>query len=216
MAYVEWEIKAREFGNCNCDYGCPCQFGGPPTYGDCMGVFGLQIDKGRFGETRLDGMRAALIVKWPGPVHEGNGVMQVIIDERAEGAQREALRKILYGAETEPGAAVWGKTFWNIIRSTMDTVLDPLYREIQFEVDVESRSAKLVVQGLIESTGEPIRDPVTGDEHRVRIDLPAGFEYTLAEIGRGTSKVTGEIPMELTDSYGQFINVHLSTHGIVR
>jgi len=23
---TNWEIKGREFGNCNCSYGCPCQF----------------------------------------------------------------------------------------------------------------------------------------------------------------------------------------------
>ena len=23
---VEWRVKATELANCNCDYGCPCQF----------------------------------------------------------------------------------------------------------------------------------------------------------------------------------------------
>ena len=32
---IKWEIKAREFGNCNCDYGCPCQFNALPTHGHC-------------------------------------------------------------------------------------------------------------------------------------------------------------------------------------
>ena len=27
---IKWEIKGREFGNCNCDYGCPCQFNALP------------------------------------------------------------------------------------------------------------------------------------------------------------------------------------------
>jgi len=31
MTYVDWEFKAREFVNCNCDYGCPCQFSAQPT-----------------------------------------------------------------------------------------------------------------------------------------------------------------------------------------
>ncbi len=29
MTYVDWEIKARTFGNCNCSYGYPCQFNNP-------------------------------------------------------------------------------------------------------------------------------------------------------------------------------------------
>jgi hypothetical protein len=211
MAYIDWEINAREFGNCNCAYGCPCQFNSLPTYGDCMAVAGFEIDEGHFGEIRLDGLRAVMIFKWPGPIHEGDGTMQVIIEERADREQREALRKILYGEETDPGT-----TFLNIMMTTMSTVLDPVYKEIQFEVDVDARRAKLVVPGLIESKGEPIRNPVTGADHRARINLPEGLEFTVAETGSGTSKVVGEITMDLTDSHGQFANLHLTTHGVVR
>ena len=210
MTYTDWEIKAREYGNCNCDYGCPCQFNALPTHGDCMAVVGYEIDEGHFGETRLDGLRAAFIAKWPGAIHEGNGAMQIIIDERADEAQRKALHKIMHGEETEPGT-----TMWNIFMTTMTTVHDPLYRDIQFEVNIDGRTGKLAIDGLVESKGEPIRNPVTGDEHRVRIDSPDGFEFTLAEVGSGTSKSTGNIPMELTASYGQFNYLHLSTHGVV-
>ncbi len=211
MAHVDWKIKGREFANCNCAYGCPCQFNALPTYGDCRAVVGYEIDEGHFGETRLDGLRAALVVSWPGPIHHGDGTMQAIIDERADDAQRKALEKILHGEETEPGA-----TMWAVFATTMSKVLDPVYSEIKLEVDVDARRASFVVPGLIESRGEPIRNPVSGDEHRARIDLPHGFEYAIAEIGSGTSKSTGAIPMELTDSYGQFAELHLSTSGVVR
>jgi hypothetical protein len=75
MAYVDWEIKGRGFVNCNCAYGCPCQFNALPTHGHCMGVIGWQIGEGHFGELRLDGLCAAVVVKWPGAIHEGNGTM---------------------------------------------------------------------------------------------------------------------------------------------
>ncbi len=211
MAYVDWEIKLRQFTNCNCAYGCPCQFNALPTNGDCKAVVGYEIDEGHFGQTRLDGLKAALILKWPGPIHEGEGTMQLIIDERADKAQREALLKIMYGEETDPGS-----NCWNVFMSTMSTVLDPVYKEIQFQVDVDARRANLVVPGLIESTGEPIRNPVSGDEHRARINLPEGFEYTVAEMGSGKSKVEGAIAMELSDSYGQFAYLHFTNHGVVR
>jgi hypothetical protein len=211
MAYVEWEIKAREFGNCNCDYGCPCQFNALPTHGNCQAVVGYDISEGHFGDVQLDGLRAVYVGKWPGAVHEGNGAMQVIIDERADDAQREALRKILYGEETDPGTTVW-----NVFMTTITKVYDPLYAPIEFEVDIDARRARLRVPNLIEGSGEPIRNPVTGAEHRARIELPNGFEYTVAEIGSGTSTASAAIPMELSDSYGQFAHLHLSTHGVVR
>lgn len=211
MPYVEWEIQASEFANCNCAYGCPCQFNALPTHGHCQAVVGYEIDEGHFGDTRLEGLRAVYMGKWPGAVHEGNGEMQVIIDERADDSQREALRKILYGEETEPGTTVW-----NVFMTTITTVHDPLYTAIQFEVDIDARRARLVVPDLIEASGEPIRNPVTGAEHRARIELPDGFEYTVAEVGSGTSTARASIPMELHDSYGQFAHLHLSTHGVVR
>ncbi|MGA7790694.1 MAG: DUF1326 domain-containing protein, partial [Xanthobacteraceae bacterium] len=29
--------------NCNCAYGCPCQFNALPTHGNCEAVAGMQI-----------------------------------------------------------------------------------------------------------------------------------------------------------------------------
>lgn len=211
MAYVEWEVKAREFANCNCNYGCPCQFNALPTHGHCRAVVGYAIDAGHFGTTQLDGLRAVYVAKWPGAVHQGNGELQIIIDERANATQREALGKILYGEETDPGTTVW-----NVFMSMITTVHDPLYADIQFDVDIEARQAALKVPNVVEMTGEPIRNPVTGAEHRARIELPNGFEYTVAEMGSGTSTARGAVPMELSNSYGQFAHLHLSTHGVIR
>ena len=97
---VEWEIKATEFTNCNCSYGCPCQFNALPTHGNCRYVAGFQIEQGHFGDVKLDGLRAVTMAIWPGAVHEGNGTLQVVIDERADARQRDALAKILTGQET--------------------------------------------------------------------------------------------------------------------
>src|SRR5690349_24913418 len=66
MADVKWSIKAREFVNCNCSYGCPCQFNGLPSYGKCEAVAAMQIDEGIHGDTRLDGLRFVGIFRWPG------------------------------------------------------------------------------------------------------------------------------------------------------
>lgn len=210
MAMVEWNIKAREFANCNCSYGCPCQFSARPTYGDCRAAVGYQIDEGRFGDVKLDGLRAAGLYMWPGAVHEGNGTMQLIIDERADNKQRDALLKVMTGQETKEMGTMW----W-VYAAMCPTKLAPLFKPIEFTVDVQGRHARLIVPGVVETVGEPIRNPVTGLEHRARIDLPHGFEYRLAEIGSGTTTATGDIRLELKNSYGQFANIHLSHMGVV-
>lgn len=207
---ISWMLKGREFTNCNCAYGCPCQFNALPTHGDCRAVVGIQIDSGHHGDTVLDGLRFAGIFAWPGPIHLGNGQVQPIVDRRASEAQRNAILRIVSGQDTEPGA-----TIFNVFAATFVRVHEPVFADIAFEVDVEKRQARLSVPGYIEQRGEPIVNPVTGKEFRGRIDLPKGFEYAVAEIARGWSKATGPLSFELADSHGHFAELHLSDRGVV-
>jgi hypothetical protein len=211
MTDVKWSIKAREFVNCNCSYGCPCQFNGLPTYGDCEAVAGMQIDEGRHGDTRLDGLRFVTIMRWPGAIHEGKGEAAVVIDERASEPQRAALLRIVTGQDTEPGA-----TIFQVFSTTFEKLHEPIFAPIDFEVDIDARKGRLVVRGITEGRGEPIKNPVTGAAHRARIDIPDGFEYSLAEIGRGWSTVARPMQFTLTDSYAQFAHVNLCQSGILR
>lgn len=208
---TEWRIKGTEFANCNCAYGCPCQFNALPTHGDCRAAVAFEIEEGHFGEVKLGGLRAAMMLSWPGPVHHGNGTMQLVIDERADPAQRAALVRIMTGEDTDQMATMW----W-VYSAMSPNKLEPLFAPIQYEVDVDARRARIRVPGLLEITGEPIKNPVTGAEHRARIDIPNGFEYRIAEIGSGTTKASGAIPLPgLEASYGQFARLDLSNKGIV-
>jgi len=208
---IEWNLKAREFTNCNCAYGCPCQFNALPTDGTCKGAMTFQITEGHFGDVDLGGLRAAAMFTFPGPVHEGNGTVQFIVDESASDAQRDALLKIMQGQETEPMA-----TMWAVYTAMCSTILEPLFKPIDLEIDVENRIGRVAVPGLLEMAGEPIRNPITGNPHRARIDLPHGFEYEIAEIGSASTRITGEIALELKDSYAQFADLHLCNSGVVR
>ncbi len=208
---TEWRVKATELANCNCAYGCPCQFNALPTYGDCRAAVAYEIEEGHFADVKLDGLRAALMASWPGPIHEGNGTMQLVIDERADAQQREALLKILTGQETDDMATMW----W-VFSAMAPNKLEPLFLPIEYEVDVDARRGRFRVPGIVETVAEPIRNPVTGAEHRARIDLPHGFEYRLAEMGSGTTRATGAIPLpNLENTYAQFACIHLSNKGVI-
>lgn len=208
---TKWEIQGSELVNCNCAYGCPCQFNALPTHGHCDAMGAIAIDKGHYGDIRLDGLKIGFVFRWPGPIHEGKGKCQPIVDVKASAQQREALLKIMTGQDTEPFA-----TMFAVFATTLDKAFDPIFAPIEFTVDVDARHGKVRVEGVFELDGEPIRNPVTGHEHRARIDLPDGFEYEIAEIGSASSRSRGNLSFELKNSYAQFARLHLGNKGPIR
>src|SRR5919106_3403175 len=209
LTMTHWEFRGRELVNCSCEYGCNCQFNALPDKGHCHAVAGIVIDEGHFGDTRLDGLRIAAIFKWPRAIHEGNGEAIAFVDRRADDAQRDALLRIMTGQDTDPFA-----TMFAVYASTVTNMHEPVFTDIDFEVDVEGRRARLSVPDYIETVGEPIRNKVTGEESRAQIVLPAGFEYAVADIGSASSRTTGgPMHVDFADSYGQFANLHLNSHG---
>ena len=210
MVAKAWMLKGLDFSHCNCAYGCPCQFNGLPTQGHCQAVVGISIDEGYHGETRLDGLRFGGIFRWPGPIHEGHGEALPVIEARATPKQREAILRIMSGEDSEPGA-----TFFGVFASTLEKVHEPVFSDIELSIDVDARRARLVVPGLIEARGEPIVNPVTGQEHRVRIDMPQGFEFRLAEAGRGWAHTSKPLQIDLANSHAHFARLHITGSGVV-
>ena len=206
-----WLLRGPQFGNCNCAYGCPCQFGSPSTNGFCHAMGAIRVTEGYFNDVRLDGLAFAFLMQWPGEIAQGNGRCQSIIDERANEAQREALGKILRGESTTPGA-----THFYVFASTMREVLDTIYAPIEFEADVDKRTARVHVPGVLDARGTPIVDSHSGREFRAGISLPNGFEYTYAEMGSGTTSARAGLAFELKDSYGQFHELHMNQDGVIR
>lgn len=210
MTTPTWKIEGPHFVNCNCDYGCPCQYMARPTDGTCKAVVAWRIEKGHFGDTKLDGLLAVNTYSWPNPIHEGNGTMQTIIDERADPDQRDALTAVMQGEGADPGS-----NMLQIYRSMCTTWHEPVFKPIEIDLDLEGRTARLSIPGLVDTTVEPLKNPVTGVEWRARIDLPNGKEFRLAEVGSGTTKATGLVPLEFANSHAHFADSTFSSGGII-
>jgi hypothetical protein len=157
---------------------------------------GWHIREGHFGNTRLDGVRLARIISFPGPVHEGNGTHQLIIDEQATPEQRTALMALISGAQ--------GGAYFEIIAAVCPHQLGTIFVPITLQIDRERRQALLHIPGIGESRAEPIKNPVTGEEHRARIVLPNGFIYKEAEMANA---VTLRVQSESTLAF-QHTNVY--------
>ncbi|SDG92397.1 hypothetical protein SAMN05216603_104272 [Pseudomonas benzenivorans] len=209
MAIADWRMQGVEFITCNCNWGCPCQFNSPPTRGNCQAVASMRIEHGHFNQVPLDGLCWAATFAWPGAIHEGNGSCQAFIDERADAAQRQALLTILSGQESEPGANVF-----QVFSTTMTEMFEPQFVPIELSIDVDQRQAELRIPGVMQASGEPIRNPVDGTSQRARLTLPDGFEFIEAEFASGSFQTQAALKLQSQGSHSHLAHVHFTGHGI--
>jgi len=103
----DWRITGDWWDLCNCAIGCPCNFGSDPTLGYCEGVLTWLIRQGNYGELDLGGnLAVVLIIRFEGNVMSKNREFGFLINERANPAQRAALRNIFTG-EAGGAFAAW-------------------------------------------------------------------------------------------------------------
>jgi hypothetical protein len=208
----QWLFKSDTYDNCNCEVNCGCQFNLPTTHGYCQSAFVGEIVDGHFNDTPLAGLNWAALYKWPGEIAAGNGKRQTVIDARADDAQRIALETIISGQACEPMS-----NMFSVFASTCSEVCETLYLPIELEADLEQRTATVDIPGIMKSSGRPIVNKFSGQPFHIAIARPSGsFEFTYAEIGRGTTSVKGEMEMAFEDSWAHFCVHHFNQNGLVR
>ncbi|WP_119156438.1 DUF1326 domain-containing protein [Caldimonas tepidiphila] len=208
MALADWRLEGEWIKNCICAYGCPCDFNAPPTHGECKGLLGMRITRGHFEDVVLDGLSFFVLVGFPGPLHEGNGQAQPILDERASPAQREALFKIMSGQHSAQG------TLFHIFSLIVTKMHEPVFAPVSLDFDEEARSARLAIDGVLETEVEPIRNPVTGAELRIQVVLPEGFEHIKGEVASADIRCKGAIPFETRGSHSTLAYVVHTPQGV--
>jgi hypothetical protein len=79
-----------------------------PTKGNCTFAMSFNINRGKFGDLSLDGLGFVVVGFTPEEMGKGNWSAGVIVDERANAAQRDAIVAIASGAAGGPMAALSG------------------------------------------------------------------------------------------------------------
>jgi hypothetical protein len=209
MPGKNWLIEGKYVEYCSCDLGCPCESMADPTYGYCTSLVGFTIDNGFCEDVRLDGLTVLGTFYFPQAIHHGQGVFQPIIDERADEAQRNALFYILSGEDQPVG------TMFQIFSVIVDTIKDPLFAKIDFDWDLEKRQARVEVDGVLHARSEPIRNPVTDEEHRMLTVLPNGWVFHEAESAAGFAKGLGTIKFDLNRRHSSLAQVAWNQNGLV-
>ena len=160
----------------NCELLCPCHvsFRQKATYDTCEAIGGVNIQRGEWGQTPLDGLKAVIVAFAPGPLMiDGGWTSLLYIDDKATPAQEEALTTIYSGTSGGPGArlAVFftGGKYQSVKRA-----------EINFSK--EQRARRIEAPGIASLDIEAIRS-VNPDEEVKLINLRNvihGNEHVLA------------------------------------
>ena len=208
----QWEFKSRTYDNCNCAVNCGCQFHLPSTHGFCQSAYVGTVVEGYFNDTPLVGLNWASLYRWPGEIAEGNGKRQIVIDERADEAQRSALETIISGEACAPLSNVF-----SVYASTCSEFCATLFLPINLEANFELRTAEVHIPGVLKGRGRPIVNEFNGEPFHLALARPSSsFEFTYAELGLGTTTVTGGLDMAFEDSYAMFCVLHFNQDGLIR
>jgi hypothetical protein len=170
-----WFMRGEIVGACNCDWGCPCNFDAPPTYGPCEGFYARLVHEGRFGDVSLDGVRFLTGGHSPGPIHEGGSTDVLIVDEAMTPDQRAALERLCAGGGV-------GEPF-DIFAAIRAELLPTIVAPIEFVANGIRSEVRVAGGDILELTMSRIPNPVTGREEEIYVDKPTGFTSVRTEMG---------------------------------
>src|SRR6185503_12010864 len=171
----KWSIKADYVETCNCDFGCPCNFNGFPTYGFCRALVLYHLTEGQYGSVNLAGLDVVFVGSWPKAIHEGNGTTQLFVSNKASQEQRNAIVTIFSGQAKGDGP-------FAIFAPTFKYVLDTQFVEIKVKID--GKKSTFSVPGVLDVQVENFKNPVTGEDHETKMNLPQGFIWKVADCAK--------------------------------
>ncbi len=157
---------------CNCDYGCPCNFSALPSRGKCEGQWTWHVEQGLFGGTSLDELNFSIAVNWPGAIHDGNGEALILVDERADAAQTQAISTLVTGDLGGP---------WEILAWTWPTVHGP--KAVPYDVRFDGIEWRVKAGESLEIESSTIKNPVTDAAVHPSAVLPEGIIFKRGDFG---------------------------------
>ena len=190
-------MLGQDMESCNCDYLCPCVYTnpqGPVTYDHCTAALVFRIDAGKYGNTKLDGLKFALVIRSGKVMAEGNWLFAGVVDERANAAQRRALAAIVSGEAGGPPGFIRD----NLVSDFRGVE----FRPIEFNMDGLKRStvipniASFEIEGVAPRNrpGEPLYIDNTAHPANRRLALARskethihGFGLDLDFVGKGNN-----------------------------
>jgi hypothetical protein len=175
----QWRIVGDFLDFCKCRVPCPCTFGQPPTEGDCDGIIAYRIRQGNYGDVDLSGLNLVGVAHFEGNIWDkGTRIdLGMIVDERADERQREALQTIFGGQ-----AGGWPQMF---AEGVVENMLGLEFAPIELEIADDLSSWRLSVPGKAEGSTELLTGPTSRPGERLAVLNPPG-----SEVGPGQGPAT--------------------------
>lgn len=155
MTPPSWWATGLLFENCNCQLVCPAHFSFKQlcTHERCLGLWAMTFEDGGYGDIPLGGFNAAVLYDSPRQMFAGGWTTALLLDERADRSQREALETILSGQAGGP---------WEVLARFVETRLESRALPIRFED--AGRKKRMWVEGLFDTSIEAIRGKNKAEE----------------------------------------------------
>jgi len=134
--------------------------------------------------------------------------MQPFLEDTISEEQKDAIFYILTGEDQPVG------TMFQIFSVIVEHHHDPVFTKIDFDLDVKERAARIEVPALLRTRSEPIRNPVTDEEHWILTVLPDGWVFHEAEGAAGFAKIVGELKFDLNQSHSSVAYVAWGPNGL--
>ncbi|WP_276253226.1 DUF1326 domain-containing protein [Halomontanus rarus] len=96
----EWTIKGDYVEACNCDVTCQCVWLEPPDDDLCNVSLAWHVEEGNYGDVDLSGLNVGMLISTEEGVMFGPETgwdVVLLVDETADGDQREAIEDIYFG-----------------------------------------------------------------------------------------------------------------------
>ena len=161
-----------------------------PLPRSCQAAVGTHVVEGHCGDVDLSGIKAIAILDWPKAIHDGNGKAVFVVPPAVSDEQLGCMAQIFTGQ--------LGGLPWSILGTTFE-VAGVVRAEV--EIDDDGINSGFRAEGVGEAKGSSLKNPVTGEEHGVAIDLAEGFIWKRGDCGQGSFHVEAEgISLDFTDS----------------
>ena len=178
-----WRLRGKGYEFCNCQPGCTCNFSGFPTSpdGSCKAAVATRVVEGHCGGVDLGGIDAVAIIDWPKAIHDGNGKAIFVVPPEVTEEQLGCMAQIFTGQ--------LGGLPWSILGATFE-----IAGVVRAPVNIEDNGihSGFSIPGVGSASGDTLKNPVTGEEHLVAIDLDTGFIWKRGECGQGSFDVEAE------------------------